>query len=207
LRVPETTDSRQQSDVRNAVGVQSTRSRYAINRRASRFSIRVSATGVLWAFGHNPTIAVRDFAGEVQINPEKIEDSRVRISVKAASLSVMDDISDKDRREIERQMYEDVLEVTKCPEIVYECADLSAHSTGNGQYRVTLNGELTLHGVCRRQPTSAQATLSRETLVAFGEFALLQSDYGIRLVSALGGALKVKDEVKCSFHIVASRLE
>jgi polyisoprenoid-binding protein YceI len=180
---------------------------YTINARASRFSVRASACGVLSAFGHNPTIAIRDFTGEVQVNADQVEESSLRMTVKVASLGVTDDISDKDRREIERQMYEDVLEVSKYPEIVYECTGLSASKTGEGQYRLTLNGDLTLHGVTRKQAICAQATLSGETLVAFGDFSLSQTDYEIRLVSALGGALKVKDEVKGLFHFVARKQE
>lgn len=180
---------------------------YKINTRASRFTVRVSASGVLSAFGHNPTIGIRDFAGEAHVNPEKLEESSLRAVVKAASLGVVDDISDKDRREIERQMYEDVLEVAKYPEIVYECSRLSASKIGEGQYSINLNGDLTLRGVTRNQAISARATLSGETLVAFGDFSLSQADYDIQPVSALGGALKVKDEVKCSFNFVARKQE
>ena len=42
-------------------------------------------------------------------------------------------------------------------------------------------------------------------LRAFGEFSLRQSDYGIKPVSAVGGGLKVKDEVKFTFDIVARK--
>ncbi len=41
--------------------------------------------------------------------------------VRAASLGVTDNISDKDRREMEREMHENVLESAKYPEIVYDC--------------------------------------------------------------------------------------
>jgi len=159
----------------------------------------------LSAFGHNPTIAIHDFSGEAQIDSEKLEGSSLRLTVASSSLAVMDDISDKDRQEIERQMLEDVLDVTAYPQIVYACSKLSATRTGEGQYGVELNGELTLHGVTRDQGIAARLTLSGPTLTAFGDFSVNQTDYGIRLVSALGGALKVKDEVKCSFNIVAQK--
>jgi hypothetical protein len=42
---------------------------------------------------------------------------------------------------------------------------------------------------------------------ASGEFSLCQTDYGIELVSVAGGALKVKDDVKVSFDVVASRVQ
>lgn len=179
--------------------------RYVINARASRFTVRAFASGMLSALGHNPTIAIRDFSGEVQLNPDKLEEASLRINVKAASLGVADNISDKDRREIERQMHDEVLEVSTYPEIVYECSRVSASKIADAQYQVTLDGDLTLHGVTRNLPVSARVTVSGETLGVFGDFSLRQTDYEIKLVSALGGALKVKDEVKGSFNIVARK--
>jgi polyisoprenoid-binding protein YceI len=180
--------------------------RYAINPKISRFTVHAFASGVLSAFGHNPKIAIRDFAGEAQVDFENFEDTSLRITVKAASLEVADDVSDKDRREMERQMQQDVLESSNYPEILYECSRVSASKTGEGQYGITLNGDLTLHGVTRSEPISAKAVLNGDTLRAFGEFSVRQTDYDIKLVSALGGALKVKDELKFAFDFVARKL-
>ena len=91
--------------------------RYAIDGRISRFTVRAFASGMLSAFGHSPTIAIRDFVGEAQFNPDKLESASLHVTVKTASLTVTDDISDKDRREIEREMQDGVLESVKYPEI------------------------------------------------------------------------------------------
>jgi hypothetical protein len=40
---------------------------------------------------------------------------------------------------------------------------------------------------------------------AHGEFSLRQTAYAIKLVSVAGGTLKLKDELKCSFDIVARK--
>src|SRR5215469_10157357 len=170
--------------------------RYAINPKISRFTVQAFASGVPSAFGRNPRIAIRDFAGETQFDAEHFEDATLRITAKAASLEVADDISDKDRCEMERQMQQDVLESSRYPDILYQCSRVSANKTGDGQYGVTLIGDLTLHGVTRSEPISAKAVVTGDTLRAFGEFSLGQTDYEIKLVSALGGALKVNDELK-----------
>jgi hypothetical protein len=44
-------------------------------------------------------------------------------------------------------------------------------------------------------------------LRASGEFTMRQSDYGIKPISVAGGALKVKDELKFSFEMVARKKE
>ena len=189
----------------NAAAVESTAVvRYVIDPRLSRFTVRAFASGVLSAFGHNPNIAIRDYSGEVHWKDD-IASAVLHFVAKAESFAVTDDISDKDRKEIERQMQEEVLESETYPEIAYDCSCLSANKSGEGQFTATLNGDLTLHGVTNPQPISARVSVSGDALRAFGNFSLRQTDYGIRLVKALGGTLKVKDELKFDFNMVARR--
>ena len=77
---------------------------YVIDSRSSRFTVQAFATGLLARMGHNPTIGIRDFSGEMKFDPDKLEAGGFRLVIKSASLSVQDDISDKDLREIERLM-------------------------------------------------------------------------------------------------------
>lgn len=179
--------------------------RFVIDPRISSFKVRAFASGVLSAFGHNPNIAIRDFAGEVQWNGT--DSATLHFGAKAASLVVTDSISDKDRREIERQMQDEVLESKRYPEIVYEGSSITTTGSSDGQFMAALNGNLTLHGATNPQTISAQVSISGDILRAYGDFALRQTDYGIRLVSALGGALKVKDDLKFEFNIVARKQE
>lgn len=179
--------------------------RYALDTGVSRFTVRAFASGMLSAFGHSPTFAIRQYSGAAEFNPTSPEATSLKLAIQAASLEVGDNISDKDRREIEGEMRQGVLEIGKYPEIVYECSRVALNKTGDDQYSVTLNGDLTLHGVTRRQPVTAKVAVTGDMLRAFGECSLRQSDYNIKLVSALGGGLKVKDEVNLSFDLVARR--
>jgi polyisoprenoid-binding protein YceI len=179
--------------------------RYIIETKGSTFTVKAFAAGLLSALGHNPTIALPDFEGEIFLNSATVEQSSLRIVIHSASLSVTDDISERDREEINRRMHAEVLESNSFPDIVYECFRGSASQIGEGQYWVALNGDLTLHGVKRSQPVSAHVTVNDNTLRAAGEFSVRQSDYEIRPVSALGGAVKLKDELKLSFDITARK--
>ena len=79
--------------------------------------------------------------------PDALEEASVRLVIRAASLTVTDDISAKDRQEIERRMHDEVLETDGFEEIVYECNRVSPiQKISEGLYAVTLNGELSLHG-------------------------------------------------------------
>jgi polyisoprenoid-binding protein YceI len=188
-------------------GVETPTDRYVIDGRSSRFTVRAFATGMLAKMGHNPTVAIRDFSGEMRFNPDKLQAGSFHLLIKSASMSVQDDINDKDLREMERLMNQEVLETAKFPEILYEAPSISVTKMGDMLYSATLNGKLTLHGVTRSQPITARVLLLGEMLRASSDFSLDQTDYNIKLVSVAGGALKLKDELKFSFEIVARKQE
>src|SRR5271165_6119407 len=133
--------------------------RYVIDGRSSRFTVRATATGLLAAMGHNPNISIRDFSGEMRFDPEVLEAGSFRLLTKASSLGVQDDISDKDRREIERLMNQEVLETAKFPEIVYDAPHISVTKMTDMLYSAKVDGELTLHGVTRSQPITARVAM------------------------------------------------
>jgi polyisoprenoid-binding protein YceI len=176
---------------------QATKDRYLIEAKGSTFTVRAFATGMLSAFGHNPTITIPDLQGEIQFASDTPEGSSLRIVIQAASLAVTGDINVNDRQEIERRMHDEVLETDGFPEIIYECPRPSSiQKMGEGLYVVELNGDLALHGVTRSQPVSARVTVKGDVVRSAGEFSLRQSDYEIKPVSAAGGAVKLKDEIK-----------
>jgi len=182
--------------------------RFVIDAKRSRFTAQAFSTGLLSAFGHNPKIAVRGIEGDAQFvaDDATLKDARAHVKIRADSLEVIDDISEKDRREIHRQMYDEVLETDRFPEILYECSQATA-SGGGDRYWVVLQGELTLRGMTRTLPVSARVVITGDSLRASGEFSVRQSDYEIALVKVAGGAIKLKDEVKCTFDIMARKQE
>lgn len=194
-----------QGDGLSTVGMPHTTVRYIIDGKNSRFTVQAFATGLLSTFAHNPTIAIRDFEGEICFSPEAVEHSSLHLMIHSASLTVTDDVREKDRAEINRAMQEQVLESDSFPEILYESSGLSANKIGEGQYWGTMNGELALHGVTRSQPVSVRIAANEDVLRATGDFSVRQSDYEIRPVTAVGGTIKLKDELKFSFDISARR--
>ena len=90
-------------------------------------------------------------------------------------------------------------------EIRFDRSRISANKLGEGRFGVTITGELTLRGVGRSHSLNAQVVVNGATLRGFGEFSIRQTDYEIELVSVAGGALRVKDELKVSFDILARR--
>jgi polyisoprenoid-binding protein YceI len=180
--------------------------RYRIDTGRSRFIVKAFATGMLSAFAHNPTLAIRDFSGEVEFSPDAPEEASLHLKIKAGSVEDTDEISEKDRREIERQVREDVLESDRYPEIIFESTDVSANRIMAGQYRAKIKGNVTLRGLTRTCEMTAQIIAGPDTLRAHGEFPLKQSDFNIKPVSAAGGTIKLKDELKFTFDMVAHKI-
>jgi len=178
---------------------------YVLDKSASKFTVRAFAGGMLSSLGHNPTIAIRDFSGEVSFDPAAPEKASLRIQIRADSLQVTDDIKNKDRQEMESMMNQTVLESTKYPTIVFESAATSVNQLSATLFQAKMNGTLSLHGVTNRIQVTAQVNLMGDMLRASGEFSLLQSAYGIAPVSVAGGTLKLKDELKFAFDIVARK--
>jgi polyisoprenoid-binding protein YceI len=178
---------------------------YLLDKSASKFTVRAFATGMLSALGHSPTIAIRDFNGEADFDPAAPEQATLKIEIRAGSLQVTDDIKSKDRAEMESTMNQQVLETAKYPSISYEGKAASVNQLSEGRYQVNMNGSLSLHGTTGNAPLALQVLLMGDMLRASGEFTLLQSDYGIQRVSVAGGTLKLKDELKFNFDIVARK--
>jgi polyisoprenoid-binding protein YceI len=179
--------------------------RFRIDASRSRFTVQGAAEGMLSMFGHNPVIAICGFGGDVRCNPETLEAGSLLLLVQANSLAVVNKVSDKDRLEMERGMREEVLEIARYPEVVFMSTKVAASRTAPGIFQARINGSLSLHGVTHEQQINAQVTINESSLRAQGECPLRQSDYRIKPVSALGGTLKMKDELKLSFDIVAGK--
>ena len=178
---------------------------YVLDAAKSRFVVRAYVAGLLSAFGHNPTIAIRSFTGEASLRPDSPELSSLRFEIDAASLAVTGEVNDKDRAEMERSMREEVLETARYPAIGFESAAVNATKITEAMYAMKIAGNLTLHGVTRDVEIPCTVTAGDDSFRAYGDFSIRQTDYGIHPVTVAGGTLKLKDELKFTFDIVGRR--
>ena len=177
--------------------------RYKLDPGRSRFTVQAFAAGMLSFFAHSPTFAVRDFTGTLSFEGGRISGLRLELTIRADSLQLVDNVSAADRREIEGRMRTEVLETTAYPEITFRTTDVSAETLSPGRYRARIGGLLSLRGVTRPHPIDAEVVVYDDGVRVQGESSLRLSDHGIRPVTALGGAIKLKDELKLSFDLVA----
>ena len=179
--------------------------RYSLDAVQSQFTVHAFASGLAAVVAHNPKFAIRDFSGEAQFAPDTLRDASIQVRIKAASLELMDEVSEYDRGEIDRVMFSEVLEVSRFLEIVYTSTQISASRLSENLYATTTAGKLTLHGVTNELGFSSQVVIGEDTLRGYGSFLVKQTEYAIPIASIAGGTLKMKDELKVAFFIVAKK--
>ncbi|MGB0000895.1 MAG: YceI family protein [Candidatus Acidiferrales bacterium] len=149
----------------------------------SQFTVHAFASGLAAVVAHNPKFAIRDFSGEAQYILDTLRDASIRVKIKASSLELMDEVSEYDRGEIERVMFEEVLEVSRFPEIIYTSTQISATRLSENLYATTIAGKLALHGVTKELDFSAQVVIGEDAMRGYGSFSVKQSQYDIAIAS------------------------
>lgn len=182
--------------------------RYELNSARSEFTAQAFAAGFFSGFGHHPIIGIQDFTGAAQFSPDQLYDGFLHLEINAESLGVLDNIKEKDKREIERTMHEEILETARFPEIVFQSTSVTLTKINKERFKAKIIGDLTMHGITRNGLwIMPKLTLNGDELIAAGNFTLKQTDYGIKPVSFAAGALKLKDELEFHYNIVGEKSE
>jgi polyisoprenoid-binding protein YceI len=126
--------------------------------------------------------------------------------VDAAKMQVLDPAaSPETRAKVQAKMLSaDVLDVARFPRIEFRSRSVTpmngARLKNAGDALLRIAGDLTLHG--QTHPVEFEATGSAGHYR--GSAKLKQTDFGIKPITIAGGAVKVKDEVRIDFEILAA---
>ena len=164
---------------------------WAIDGHQSSLTVHVFKSGLLSAFGDNHEVRAAIASGSVANGDQPA----VEIAVDARQMTVLDpDLAPAKRAEVQKRMLgPDVLDVAKFPEIRFKST--AVRTLGEGRWRV--EGALSLHG--HSVPLSFEVTGAKERF--HGSATVSQRAFGIKPISAGGGTVNVKDEVKVEFDI------
>ncbi len=178
---------------------------FAIDAKASLFTVQAFASGIVAVIAHSPKFAVRDISGDILFDATSMQNSVVNASVRLASLEIMDEVSAAERKEIERVMFEEVLEKSRYPTDDFRSTRVSGSKNNENMFRVSISGDLSLHGLTRSLGFDSQLVVGEDTLRAQGSFSMTQSDFAMKIASVAGGTLKLKDELKFAFFMLARK--
>lgn len=167
---------------------------------ASRLVVRTGKAGVLGFAGHTHVIRARAISGQLVYHPGTAASS-LKVSVPTDSLEVLTPPDTAEIRKVTEAMRTEVLHVDKYPTMSFAADSLSAKS-GKMDFRLAV----TMEGVTRPIPVSADVTLGADTIRAQGTFTAKQTDFGIKpFRGGPAGTVKVADQVKFCFDLVAVR--
>ncbi len=190
----------------NHSGNESAATRFKLDATQSRFFIDANSTGLLWFLGHKHHVAAKDFTGEVEIAPDVLTPAALQLTVHTASLAETGEwFTDQEKQIITNTIHKEVLEIEKYPEAIFKTTQVLAKKTGENQYEAKLEGDLNLHGVTRHITIPTKVSITGDTLRATGKFDFERDDFQIKTHSIKGGTIRVANDMKLSFDIVARK--
>lgn len=161
-----------------------------IDSDKSVLTVRVFKTGLFSAFGHDHEIRAPIEQGSFTEGSPFVD-----LVVDARKMRVVEqDISDKDRAEIQQTMLgPTVLDSGQFPQIHFRSTQVDR--LGDGKWLV--HGDLTVHGQTRQVQVQVEGGNGHYR----GTAELKQKDFGITPPSGGGGTVKTKNELKVEFDI------
>ena len=114
------------------------------------------------------------------------------LTVDAGSIEIVEarggvkSLSDKDRRDIDKNINEKVLETNRYPELRFETTSISG-----SEPNLEAAGNMTIKGTTR--PVNVDLNVNGTTVTA--KTGISQKDFGIKPFSAMMGAIKLRDDV------------
>ena len=187
--------------------------RYEVDGAASRVHVLVYRGGAMARLGHNHVVSSRSLSGVLYLH-EDIARSRIVLNLPVPSL-IVDDPQSRllEGPDFAAAVPEDAREGTRLnlqrPQVLdgerYPVIALESAAVSGSREHPTLLVRVTLKGVTRDVTVPATVREQGDRLVAEGEFAILQSDFGIAPFSVALGALQVQDRLRVTFSIACRR--
>lgn len=164
----------------------------AIDASRSSLTIHVGKAGIFSGLGDTHEVAAPLEVGTLELSPRQ----SVQLKFDARKLRVLDPkLSAEKRAQVQETMLgPKVLDSSRFTEISFESTAVEPA----GPDHWTVRGDLKLHG--QANPIVVDVALKNGHYV--GTAAFKQRAFGIEPVSAGGGTVKVKDELKIEFDIV-----
>jgi polyisoprenoid-binding protein YceI len=165
-----------------------------IDTERSTITVRAFKSGLFSPFaGDNHEVSAPIASGTLNDS----NNASIVLKIDARKLKVLDPKLAPDKRaEVQETMHsEKVLDSTRFPSIEF----VSTQIRPAGQDKWVVVGNLTLHG----ETHPVTANVERRNARYLGSTTFKQREFGISPVSVAGGTVKVKDEVKIEFDVVA----
>lgn len=177
--------------------------RYSIRPSAeSTFTLEVFKSGLL--AGKKHLLFFEQYEGDIDFNPQRVEDLNVRFTVQARSITCRDNwVKPDDRKKIVEAAINEMMAADQYPQLLFVSSRIATKS--KGLYEV--QGDLTVRGISK--PIVFQAAVKPVSgdlrLEIDGDANISHKDYGLKPMSRFGGIVGTKDQMLLRFLVWAEK--
>jgi len=171
---------------------------HAIGPSNGKLLIKTYKDGMGAKLAHDLILTANQWSGTLNVDADNPEASSATLSVDARSIDIveaqggMKSLSDKDRKDIGKNIDEKVLQTSKFPELTFQSTSVSGSEPS-----FNVAGNMTIVGNTR--PVNVALTTSGTDVMA--KTTISQKDFGIKPFSAMLGAIKLRDDVEFELHL------
>jgi len=141
---------------------------------------------------HDLILTPSQWSGTMNVDADNPGASSASLTIDARSIEIveavggMKGLSDKDRRDIGKNIDDKVLETGKYPQLTFESTSVSGSAPN-----FNAAGNMTIKGTTR--PVNVDINVNGSQVTA--KTRISQKDFGIKPFSAMMGAIKLRDDV------------
>lgn len=177
---------------------------YSFSAAQSQLTVLLTQEGILRKVHPTHLVGVKSFSGRIQL-PNDESKTVVELDAETKSFANIDsDMKDFERSGFHKVLHDEVLVSNQYPVIKFRSVSVTNIQKSGNNRNFILNGDVTLRGVTRRVAFPVKVILNGNQLRATGEETIKQTDFGITPYSGGLGAIKIGDQLKVSFIIVAN---
>jgi polyisoprenoid-binding protein YceI len=142
---------------------------------------------------HDLILSPAQWSGTMNVDADNPAASSASLSIDARSIQILEavggmkSLSDKDRRDIGKNIDEKVLDTGKFPTLTFESTSVSG-----SEPNFNVAGNMTIKGTSR--PVNVALSVNGSQVAA--RTSISQKDFGIKPFSAMMGAIKLRDDVE-----------
>lgn len=179
--------------------------RFTVVEARSAVRIHVGKSGAFSFAGHRHEVEA-PVSGTVTADAATLSASSVDLRFASARLRVLPEGEPEgDAARVEDAMRgAQVLDAGRFPEIRFVSKRVEGQRAGEA-YDLRMVGDLTLHGVTAELTVPVRVAVDAGALTATGQATVRHDQLGMKPVSAGGGTVKVANEIRIEFRIVAER--
>ncbi len=147
---------------------------------------------------HDLVLTANEWSGTLNVDADNPAASSAALSIDARSIDIveasggMKGLSDKDRKDIGKNIDDKVLQTSKFSELTFQSTSVSG-----AEPNFNVAGNMTIVGNTR--PVNVTLAVSGTDVTA--KTTISQKDFGIKPFSAMLGAIKLRDDVEFELHV------